>query len=321
MSTGAVRVPAFAKINLDLRVLQKRADGFHELRTVFQTISLRDEIEIEFTPARRTDIAISGSVTIRDNLMERAARLCLDAMRVHGKVRMRLHKSIPMGAGLGGGSSDAAAVLLALPVLAGDAIASGKLFEIAAQLGSDVPFFLFGGTAVGVGRGEEFYPLPDAKLGPGLLVASGVHVSTAEAYRLVSESLRPGSAAGALSAFQAQIWRTAETVAQNDFEPAVFARHPELKKLKAKLASLGANPAMMTGSGSAIYGFFPDKKSASAAASGLVKSSQSMKQSLRDIRVIPISLVSRARYQSTWLRRLRPHIQGDQWPPRNQSAR
>ena len=110
---------ALAKINLDLRVLGKRPDGYHELRTIFQTISLADTIDIAFTPAAKTAIELQDALGIPDNLVARAARLAMDAMRVTGHVEMRLAKRIPMGAGLGGGSSDAAAVLLALPVLAG----------------------------------------------------------------------------------------------------------------------------------------------------------------------------------------------------------
>src|SRR5229473_3279716 len=113
------RVKAFAKINLDLRVLHKRADGFHELRTIFQSISLADGIEIEFTPAKRTTIRMHSDIKIPKNLMIRAAALVLDAMKTTGEVAFELKKNIPMGSGLGGGSSDAAAVLLALPVLAG----------------------------------------------------------------------------------------------------------------------------------------------------------------------------------------------------------
>src|SRR6266550_3900315 len=109
------RVRALAKINLDLRVLGKRPDGFHELRTIFQTISLADTIDVAFTPARRTAVALDDPLAIPDNLIARAAQLTLDAMRLNGRVEMRLTKRIPMGAGLGGGSSDAAAILLALP--------------------------------------------------------------------------------------------------------------------------------------------------------------------------------------------------------------
>jgi hypothetical protein len=113
------RVRAYAKINLDLRVIAKRPDGYHELRTVFQTISLADAIDIAFTPARKTSIAMEDALGIPDNLMVRAAGAALEAMKVHGSVEMKLTKRIPMGGGLGGGSSDAAAVLLALPALAG----------------------------------------------------------------------------------------------------------------------------------------------------------------------------------------------------------
>src|SRR5438132_230086 len=121
-STRRARVRALAKINLDLRVLGARPDGFHELRTIFQTISLADTIEIAFTPGRKTAIELRDSARIADNLMMRAARLAMEAMGATGRVEMTLAKRIPMGAGLGGGSSDAAAVLLALPALAGRAL-------------------------------------------------------------------------------------------------------------------------------------------------------------------------------------------------------
>src|SRR6202161_149846 len=116
------RLRALAKLNLDLRVLGKRPDGYHELRTIFQTISLADAIDLSFTPAPRTSIALDDALAIPDNLAVRAAQLAMDFMRATGRVEIRLTKRIPMGAGLGGGSSDAAAILLALPVLAGRVI-------------------------------------------------------------------------------------------------------------------------------------------------------------------------------------------------------
>src|SRR5580658_6619446 len=114
----SVKLRSLAKVNLDLRVLHKRADGFHELRTVFQTISLADTIEIEYQQARQTQLILEDNDNIPNNLIIRAAEAVLEAMRVHARVRFRLTKRIPMGGGLGGGSSNAAAVLLALPVLA-----------------------------------------------------------------------------------------------------------------------------------------------------------------------------------------------------------
>src|ERR1700733_5299011 len=139
----SLKLRSLAKINLDLRILHKRSDGFHELRTVFQTISLADTIEIEYAQSRRTDLTIEGSVDIPDNLILRAARAYLDAARLQARIHFRLTKRIPMGGGLGGGSSNAAAVLLALPALAGKPI---DVEKIAAGLGSDVPFFLYGGA-------------------------------------------------------------------------------------------------------------------------------------------------------------------------------
>src|SRR5581483_3963304 len=147
------RLRALAKINLDLRVLGRRPDGYHELRTVFQTISLADRIDVCFEKARTTRIELAGDLATPDNLIRKAAAAVLDSMRVSARVELRLKKGIPIGAGLGGGSSDAAAVLLALPVLAGTHLDVSILMKLAAQLGSDVPFFLLGGTAVAMGRG------------------------------------------------------------------------------------------------------------------------------------------------------------------------
>ncbi len=159
MTRGAILKP-LAKINLDLRVLHRRPDGFHEIRTVFQTISLADRIEVEYEPAPRTALSLHGNVDIPDNLVLRAAQAVLDALRIHAQVRFRLDKSIPMGGGLGGGSSNAAAVLLALPVLAGRRLAMETLLDLAAKLGSDVPYFLTGGTAAGIGRGTGVISAP-----------------------------------------------------------------------------------------------------------------------------------------------------------------
>src|SRR5882724_7127085 len=187
--TRTARLKAYAKLNLGLRVLFKRPDGYHELRTVFQTISLADSIAMAFTVAKQTRIRIDGTPDIPDNLAGRAAQLVLGELGICADVHLTLDKSIPTGAGLGGGSTDAAAVLIALPVLAGKALPAQRLFELAGQLGSDIPFFLHGGTALGLGRGEELYPLPDLPRKKGLLVASGIHSSTADAYRDLSPGL------------------------------------------------------------------------------------------------------------------------------------
>jgi 4-diphosphocytidyl-2-C-methyl-D-erythritol kinase len=306
-----VRLRAFAKLNLGLRVLYKRPDGYHEIRTVFQTISLGDNLGISFTPASATRIEISGTPEIPDNLIEHAAISVLEALRIHGDVRFTLKKNIPSGAGLGGGSSDAAAVLLALPVLAGKILPVEQLSAIAANLGSDVPFFLHGGTALGSGRGEELYPLPDMSASRGLLVIPAIHSSTLEAYRDLSPRLTSIALQNKLTSFQQAIWRGAAeggiaSVDENDFEEVVFERYPELSLIKKQLCRFGAKPAAMTGSGSAIFGMFPEPGQLERA---------------RDLfpgeKVFSISFVSRAQYRSAWKRALKSHVEGALWPPRS----
>jgi 4-diphosphocytidyl-2-C-methyl-D-erythritol kinase len=307
-------LPALAKINLDLRVIGKRDDGFHELRTIFQTISLADSIDLSFRPARRTSILLDDPLAIPDNLVERAARLALRSMRMAGQVEIRLKKRIPMGAGLGGGSSDAAAILLALPVLAGREIALPSLIDLSAQLGSDVPFFLLGGRAAGIGRGTELFPLPDLPAQSGLLAAPGVHVSTADAYRALGMRLTNALHPNKIESFQSQLWGQGSAgTGVNDFEAVVFETHPQLKSIKTKLTKAGASCALMTGSGSAVFGLFQDR--------GAVARAVKLLGGQETARVYKISLVSRVRYQSLWRRALHEHIDGRTWPPRSRYSR
>ena len=316
-ATRRARVRAVAKINLDLRVLARRPDGYHELRTILQTISLADTLEIAFTPGRKTIIALEDELTIPDNLVVRAARRAMEAMGTAGRVEMRLTKRIPMGAGLGGGSSDAAAVLLALPVLAGRIVSLRKLSEVAGELGSDVPFFLLGGRAVGIGRGTELFPLPDGPRARGVLVAPGVHVSTAEAYRALSPRLTTESPQNKIFSFQSHTWdRSVGEAAANDFEAVVFARHRRLAAVKKRLLRAGARPALMTGSGSAIFGLFGTGDEVSQAMELLGASGPHGEEA-----AFRISLVSRPRYRSLWWRALQEHITGRVWPPQSRHVR
>jgi 4-diphosphocytidyl-2-C-methyl-D-erythritol kinase len=308
------RLRALAKINLDLRVLGKRPDGFHELRTIFQTISLADTIDIAFTPGRKTAIEVEDNLGLPDNLAARAARMALAAMRITGRVEMRIDKRIPLGAGLGGGSSDAAAVLLALPVLAGRALDLPELCAMAEQLGSDVPFFLLGGRAVGIGRGSELVPLPDIPAPAGLLVVPEVHVSTAEAYRRLSPRLTTESQQNKIFSFQSQTWRRGgREPACNDFEAVVFERHRSLAVLKKRLIGAGASVAMMTGSGSGVFGLFHTRQEAALALDSL--------GSLGKGKTYPISLVSRRRYRSLWWQALKEHSTEGTWPPQSRYLR
>ncbi|MES1261442.1 MAG: 4-(cytidine 5'-diphospho)-2-C-methyl-D-erythritol kinase [Acidobacteriota bacterium] len=317
--TRTARLTAYAKLNLGLRVLCQRPDGYHELRTVFQTISLADRIGVSFRSARQTQVRIEGTPHIQDNLVERAAHLVLDELQLRAEVHFHLQKLIPAGAGLGGGSTDAAAVLLALPVLAGKPVPEQRLFELAAQLGSDVPFFLHGGTALGIGRGEELYPLPDAPRKRVLLIAPRVHSSTAEAYRDLSSRLTPIGLQNKLVSFQRQIWAGPGEGIVNDFEEVVFARHPELRQIGIRLRAAGAGPVAMTGSGSAIFGIFNN--------SGQLIQAQ---KSFETEQTFAVSFVSRAQYRAAWRRVLATHMQpppsqsgplkGNLWPPPSRYA-
>jgi 4-diphosphocytidyl-2-C-methyl-D-erythritol kinase len=310
-SSRRARVRALAKINLDLRVLYKRPDGYHELRTIFQTISIADRLDLAFTPGRRTGITLESAVDIPENLAAKAARLCFDELRLTGHLEMRLEKRIPMGAGLGGGSSDAAAILLAFPVLAGGVIPMSRLLAIGRELGSDVPFFLLGGRAAGIGRGAEIYPLPDDSSGPAIVVAPRIHVSTADAYRSLNRGeLTTVSLQNNIDSFQAYVCGGSGASGVNDFEEPIFREHPPLRALKQRLVELGANPAMMSGSGSSVFGIFGGQRQVSRAI-----------KSFRKETVFPITLVSRVRYQRLWRRWLTAHRIQSEWPPRSRYAR
>jgi 4-diphosphocytidyl-2-C-methyl-D-erythritol kinase len=307
-----VRVRSLAKINLDLRVLRKRADGFHELRTIFQTISLADTIKMEYQRGR-TKIELNSNLNIPGNLILKAADSVLKAVRATGRLRFDLVKRIPLGGGLGGGSSNAAAVLLALPVLLRKHIPFDKLLELAAELGSDVPFFLTGGTAVGIGRGAEVYPLPDAPARAGLLILAGIHSSTAAAYEALRSKVLPEVPTAKLNKFQAVAWDM-ETTWTNDFETVVLRQHPQLKSIKGKLLKLGAWRAMMTGSGSALFGLFPSRELRDRAAEWFGKE-------FSNYQVHPFAMVTRARYQRLWRRQLEVSPGNQTWPPQDRYAR
>ncbi len=318
----SAKVKALAKINLDLRVLAKRPDGFHELRTVFQTISLADSLDIDYEPARRTELSLDGNVEIADNLVLRAAQAVLESMKTHARVRFRLTKRIPMGGGLGGGSSDAAAVLLALPALAGKSAAIG---EIAAGLGSDVPFFLEGGTALAIGRGTEFYSLPDIAEQPVLVASGGVHVSTAEAYRALDRSLTFTGSSYRISGFQSFVRALgdlrradlASASSENDFEAVVFRRFPKLKTIREKLSEGGA-VARMTGSGSAIFAIYASERDRERA-----RKSFHGERAVGQCELLSARLVSRRSYQRMWRRQLAAHLAPESriWPPPSRYAR
>jgi 4-diphosphocytidyl-2-C-methyl-D-erythritol kinase len=328
--TRRAKLRSLAKINLDLRVLHKHPDGFHELRTVFQTVSLADSIEIEFEPARRTELSIDDPAAIPDNLILRAARATLDALKLTAKIRFRLDKKIPMGGGLGGGSSNAAAILLALPVLAGRPLPLDRRVEIGAALGSDVPFFLIGGTALALGRGTELYPLPEIAAEPLLIVSPGLHIATAPAYAALGRSLTFTGSSSSINSFQCYVRALVETrsagqasaLSANDFESAVSGQYPQLKNLRAKLSRLGAAGVRMTGSGSAVVAIFgsrPESRDDRERA----RTTLMRDRVFSACRTFPAQLVNRRGYHNLWRRQLNEHLAShtDVWPLRSRYER
>jgi len=313
---GRLRLRSLAKINLDLRVLHKRPDGFHELRTIFQTISLADTLEMEYQRGR-TRVELKSNLNISDNIVVKTAYLVLRATRSTGRIGFVLKKRIPLGAGLGGGSSNAASVLMGLPVLLGKPLPLPRLAELAAELGSDVPFFLLGGTAAGLGRGIEIYPLPDTSSRSVLLITPGIHSSTREAYVALQRKSKDAMSGKKLTDFQWVTWQGSSRLS-NDFEAVVFRQHPQLKSIKGKLLEFGAFPALMSGSGSSVFGVFEDR-AARDRAEGWFRKEFAGNQVHR------VSMVGRRRYQALWNRQLMGDATSDWgsalWPPQNRYAK
>jgi len=283
-----LRLPAFAKINLLLRILGRRSDGYHEIRTILQTISLHDTLELSLTRDPRIVLEVDDAALPvgAQNLVWRALHSLRRELRLRHGVHAVLHKRIPVGRGLGGGSSDAAAALIGLLRLTRSKLPAHRLMEIASDLGADVPFFLHGGRALGVGRGDEVYPLPDVPR-RGILVVSpaSIAVSTRDAYGWVSSHLTKRRSAPSIFSFCALCWSPQWTGLANDFEAPVFQEHPRLRKLKRELLRRGAAEATLAGSGSAVFGVYPDPAQARRAA-----------RSFADDRVFPVATLSRKRY-------------------------
>jgi 4-diphosphocytidyl-2-C-methyl-D-erythritol kinase len=272
-----VRIPAFAKINLRLDILGKRTDGYHELRTIFQTISLHDELRLRTSPRPGITLTIYGNATLagepmQKNLAYRAVDAVRRELKIHGGVEIELRKRIPAGGGLGGGSSDAGAAMFGYLQLAQKKLATEQMLEIAASLGADVPFFLFGGRALGVNRGDEIYPLQDiAKLPVLVVVPQEIRVPTPDAFRWVNAQplgLTKAAANSKLIRFCALSWSARGSGLSNDFEAPVFRRHPQLDRIKRVLLQRGATEASLAGSGSAVFGIFPSPAMARRAAVG-----------------------------------------------------
>ena len=258
-----MNVESYAKINIGLRIVGKRPDGYHELETLFQQISLSDQLY--FRAADELTLETSNPLCPNDasNLIFRAAVLLRPfAQTLQKGCRIRLVKNIPMGAGLGGGSSNAATALKALNHLWNCGLSNSQLQQLATALGSDVPFFLLGGLALGKGRGEILTPLTQKPLYTGILVAPGFAVSTKTVYEKLNLTLTISGKISKFSAFGRafpafSMWKT---LFRNDLESVVFREHPVLEALVRRFYSFGAFYAAMSGSGSSVFGLFENEE-------------------------------------------------------------
>jgi 4-diphosphocytidyl-2-C-methyl-D-erythritol kinase len=273
-----IRIPAFAKINLRLDVLGKRPDGFHEIRNVLQTVTLHDLLCFRPALGNATELQIQGNEQLstegaENNLVYRAVDALRRELKIPSGVHILLKKNVPAGRGLGGGSSDAAAALLGYLQFVRKKLDPARLLQIAASLGADVPFFLLGGRGLGIGKGDEIYPLPDIRRLSLLIVsAKDIHVATPDAYRWLQapplDSLTKGAANHKLFEFCALCWSAQGERLSNDFEPSVFRQHPRLDQIRRELLQRGASEALLAGSGSAVFGVFPSPAKARRAVVG-----------------------------------------------------
>jgi 4-diphosphocytidyl-2-C-methyl-D-erythritol kinase len=285
-----IRIRSFAKVNLALAVLGRRSDGFHEIRTVFQSVDLHDELEIR--PSARLELRCENlaSVPMGQNTVWRAAEALARAVSPPAGAEILLKKRIPPGSGLGAGSSNAAATLLGLCRFWRLEVPAAELLSIAAGIGSDVPFFLQGGTALGIGRGEEIYPLPEIQPSHLVIVCPGIQIATAAAYQSLSLLLTSPHTTHKIQGFCGRLTDNAGCLAEifNDFETSILPAYPEVKEAKDFLTERGARATLLSGSGSSVFGFFSDEESALAASR-----SSTIRESWR---VFPTKTLSRVAY-------------------------
>lgn len=256
-----MRINSLAKVNLGLEVLGRRPDGYHEIRTLFQTIDLHDELE--FSPAAPGVFQLEGDdPEVPWDERNLIARAYLAVLRTVGRdfgLEVRVKKEIPAGRGLGGGSSNAAATLVALDRLWGLGLGQAELERLALSLGADVPFFLHGGLCLGEGVGEKITELPDTPEMSCLVAWPDFAVDTASAYRALDASLTSGDKASKIKRF---LGTGSYGHLENELEGVVAGRHPEIAGLITLLHETGADLALMSGSGSAVFGLFRDRAAA-----------------------------------------------------------
>jgi len=286
-------LPSFAKVNLLLRVLGKRKDGFHELCTVFQTVSLHDNLS--FSEHKKLTLTCDDKKIPTDasNLIIKAAKILREKFGIKQGAKIHLQKTIPAPGGLGGGSSNAATALVGLVQLWNIEIELEDLCEIGEKLGCDVPFFLFGGTAIGTGSGTEIFPLADFTAKYMIIVKPHVEISTKKAFaelnapdltNKISKSILQICRDEANSLYLRQI------NLKNDFEKTIFKSEPETARAKEKLFDCGAKRALMSGSGASVFGIFDNELKQQNAFNAL--------QTERSWRVFSVETISRLDYRN-----------------------
>lgn len=260
-----LRIKSGAKINLGIEITRKRRDHYHEIRTLFQSVGLYDRIEFESLAG--SDIHLAGSDPSipwdETNLIYRAARLLQKETGTRSGASIRVDKHIPAGKGLGGGSSNAAATLFSLNRLWNLGLKECTLKDLGGRLGADVPFFLEGGTALGLGRGDICFPLADLRPRSVLLLFPSLSVPTAAIYRNHCPSLT-------LNPRNSKIIRFLDTrdlcSLENELEVTIFSLYPQLEEYKSLIQSQESELSLVSGSGSAVFSLFPDRKRAETAA-------------------------------------------------------
>jgi len=289
---------AFAKINRDLRVFAERPDGYHSVETVIQTIELADEIRIY--PSRAFHFTSSGSPQNESNLVVRAVRAFEEASGIKVSLHIDLAKRVPVGRGLGGGSSDAAVTLMGLDRHFGVGLPGEDMQRLMAALGSDVPFFWVGGRVLGVGRGEQLFPLPDAPDSWLVLVCPRLEVSTAEAYSWLTQTTESTKILSFCARFLPELsgGESEGGDRANDFEEPLFRRFPELAEIKRVLLASGARLAAVSGSGSAVFGEF-ETESAAGRAAALLREDDVREDDVRIVRPLRRSEYARRMFQSS----------------------
>jgi 4-diphosphocytidyl-2-C-methyl-D-erythritol kinase len=299
----AIAVRSFAKINIGLRIGSRREDGFHELRTLYQTIALADTVRVD--AGRGVGIEVySKDLRVpsdESNTCWRIADRFLRALKTRAKVKITIEKSLPVQGGLGGASSNAVATLLGLERAMKKQLAPEERLRIAGEVGSDVPLFLIGGTVLGLGRGEQVFPMEDLPSFPCVIATPQIGVSTPTAFadwdkRMTEHAKLTSQNDGCkMSRFSHSVyewlsgtsfsptgvpakgWNRAEallldlvrTGIENDFESVVFPKYPAIREVKRALERAGAKYVSLSGSGSTVYGLFADKESAAKAARAL----------------------------------------------------